>query len=62
MEIGDAVIEGKVFEKEKAQEKYEDAVASGHTAALANLTDEEETEIEIQLGNLFPGQEAKIHL
>lgn len=32
--VGDRLIEAKVMEKEKANQKYDDAVASGHTAAL----------------------------
>ena len=36
IKVGDAdVIEGKVFKKEKAQQKYEDAVAKGDTAVMA---------------------------
>jgi hypothetical protein len=49
------VVEGKVLEKERAQEKYEDAVAQGHTAALANEKEEEEGQIEMQIGNILPG-------
>ena len=62
IELGDNIIEGKVLEKQKAAEKYEDAISQGHTAALAKETDDDEGEIEMQLGNLLPGQEAKIHL
>jgi hypothetical protein len=29
------VIEGKILKKEKAIEKYEDAMAGGHTAIMA---------------------------
>ena len=32
--VGDRIIEAKVMEKEAAQGRYDDAIASGHTAAL----------------------------
>jgi hypothetical protein len=36
IKVGDAdVIEGKVFKKEKAEQKYEDAIAKGDTAVMA---------------------------
>ena len=33
--IGDRTINTKVIEKEKAKEKYDDAIAGGHTAVMA---------------------------
>lgn len=33
-DIDDRVVEAKVDKKEKAEEKYDDAVAKGHTATL----------------------------
>jgi len=35
IQIDDKTIEGKVMEKEKAQNKYDDAIASGNLASLA---------------------------
>ena len=35
IQIGDDIIEGKILNKEKAEEKYEDAVAGGNTAVMA---------------------------
>jgi Ca-activated chloride channel homolog len=32
-QIGDKIVEGRVQEKEVAKEKYDDAIAAGHTAA-----------------------------
>ena len=39
--IGDKEIEAKIMEKEKAKEKYEDAVASGNTAVMATKSKED---------------------
>ncbi len=47
IEIEGNIIEGKVLEKRKAEEKYEDAISQGHTAALAKQTDDEEGDIEM---------------
>lgn len=61
IKVGDAnVIEGKVFSKEKAQIKYEDAVAKGDTAVLAK--ESKQGDIKIQIGNLLAGQEAKVEI
>jgi len=35
IQIGDDIIEGKILNKEKAEEKYEDAIAGGNTAVMA---------------------------
>ena len=36
--IADKTIEAKILEKEKAKEKYDDAIAAGNSAALMNET------------------------
>ena len=35
IKIGDNEIEAKIMEREKAEKKYEDAIAKGNTAAMA---------------------------
>ncbi|CDW78536.1 UNKNOWN [Stylonychia lemnae] len=62
VEIGDQVIEGKILEKQKAQEKYEDAIAQGHTATIASEDNEKDEIIKLTIGNLLPGQEAKLEI
>ena len=42
-QIDNKTIETKVEAKEKAKEKYEDAVASGNAAVLAELSKKQET-------------------
>ncbi|CDW74212.1 UNKNOWN [Stylonychia lemnae] len=61
VQIDEKIIEGKILEKQKAQERYDDAVAAGHTAALAQ-EEEDKEEIKLIIGNLLPGQMAIVHL
>ena len=57
--IDDKVIVTKVQDKESAKEKYEDAVAGGKAAVLAERKKKDET-LTVKLGNLLPGQSAVI--
>ena len=52
--LDDRVIQTKVMEKEKAQEKFEDSVASGKAAVMAERKKKDELMI-VKLGNLLPG-------
>ena len=61
VQIGDNYIQGKIMEKEKDQEKYEDALASGNTAAIATENKEEKDTLTMNLGNLLPNQQAIVH-
>ena len=59
-EIGGRRIKAEVREKEEAKQMYNDAMASGFTAALA---EEKSGDIfSISLGNLPPKSDAKLHL
>ena len=61
----EAVIDGRriraeIKEKEEARQEYDDAIASGRTAAFG---EEKKGDIfSLALGNLPPGKEAEIHL
>ena len=57
--IDDKVVETKVMKQEKAQERYDDAVASGNAAVLAERKKKDDT-MTIKLGNLLPGQSATL--
>jgi Ca-activated chloride channel family protein len=57
--IDDRVVQTKVVTKEVAQERYEDAVASGNTAVLAQRKKKDEI-MTVKLGNLLPGQNATL--
>ena len=50
--IGDRQIEGKILPKGKAQEKYDDAIAAGHTSALG--TETTNSRMSLLLGNMLP--------
>jgi Ca-activated chloride channel family protein len=60
IQIGEDVIEGKVMKKEKAKEKYEDAIASGNTAVMAEEKEDESDVVSLKVGNLLAGQEAVV--
>jgi len=51
--VGDKTIEGKIMEKEKAQNKYDDALAAGNTASL--MKESKNEFMELNIGNILPG-------
>ena len=53
--IGDKTIEAKVMEKEKAEQKYDDAIAAGNMAALLSEKNEDVDMHEVTLGQILPG-------
>ena len=53
-EINGTTIEAEVRDKEKAKEKYDDAMASGHAAILAERDSEKKESMTIRLGNILP--------
>ena len=58
--IGEKTIEGKIMGKEKAEEKYDDAIASGNTAAKLNYSEDTPDLLRMMVGNLGPKQEAHV--
>ena len=52
IEIDDKVIEGKIIEKGKAKEKYEDAIASGNSAVLVQEDSERKDVLRMDIGNI----------
>ena len=58
--IDDRVVYTKVTEKEKAKEQYDDAVAGGKAAVLAERSSKKEETLTVKLGNLLPGQTATL--
>ena len=52
--IDDRVIQTKVQDKQRAQERYEDSVAAGNTAVMAERKSKDEM-MKVKLGNLLPG-------
>ena len=58
--IGDKVVKTKVTDKETAKENYDDAMASGNAAVMAERTSKKEETMTVKLGNLLPGQDATL--
>lgn len=62
-QIDDRVIEACIKAKEEAKQEYDDALASGHTAVYAERDQTKKEEIiTLVLGNLLPGQTARIDI
>lgn len=60
VKLGDKEIEGKVMEKEKAEEKYQDAIAAGNQATMLKYTDTEKDVLKLTVGNVLPQQEVEV--
>ncbi|MGE0707422.1 MAG: VIT domain-containing protein [Planctomycetota bacterium] len=59
-EVGERVIEGELKERGEARRVYQEAIQSGHRAAI---TEEERPGVfTMRVGNLMPGEEATVHL
>ena len=61
-ELNGHTVEAQVRDKEKAQERYDDAVAAGNTAVLAQRDSEKKEVMSIRLGNLLPEQTLRLRL
>ena len=61
-EINGKTIEAEVRSKETAKEKYDDAMASGHAAVLAERDTEKKESMTIRLGNIQPDQTARLRI
>ncbi len=60
METASRRLEGKVFEREEAFQRYDDALTSGHGAAL--FEQERPNVFTVNLGNLLPGEETSLEI
>ena len=61
-QIGDRQVEAEVKPKEVARKEYDQALARGEAAVLAERDTEKNESMTIKLGNLRPRQEAKLSL
>jgi Ca-activated chloride channel homolog len=60
MEVAGRVIDGVIDERGAARERYEEAIATGHRAAI---TEEERAGVfTLRVGNLMPGEAATVRL
>ncbi|CDW82813.1 UNKNOWN [Stylonychia lemnae] len=62
IEMDDRVIEGKIIEKEKAQEKYDDAIAGGNAAVLVKEKDQNKDLLQMTIGGINSQQEVKVNI
>ena len=58
--INGVVREGKAYPKKEAEQKYEDAIESGDTPIMLEIT--EKDFCTASLGNILPGEDASIEL
>ena len=58
--IGEKIVISKVMAKEKAEEKYNDSVASGNTGFISRY-DEEMSNYSVNIGNINPKQKIKLN-
>lgn len=61
-DVGDRHLVGKIQDKQKAEDSYDDALAAGHSAALLEAKEEDPNTFFVQLGNVAPGTEAFVTL
>ncbi|CDW87105.1 UNKNOWN [Stylonychia lemnae] len=62
IQMDDRVIEGKIMEKEKAQEKYDDAIAGGNAAVLVKEKDLNKDLLQMTIGGINTQQEVKVNV
>ena len=60
VEVGDKIIDAEVMEKKQAEQKYDDAVAAGHTAVKLSQDNKLPDIIELNIGAMQPSAEARI--
>lgn len=60
LRIGDRVLRGVIREREQAFREYDDAISTGHGAAL--LDRERHDVLTVQAGNLLPGEETAVEI
>jgi len=60
--VGEKTVEGKVTEKVKAQEKYEDAIAAGNAALLVEESEKDKDLLKMTIGGIQPMQEVTVKI
>ena len=61
-QLGDRSVEGRVQSKEKAQERYDDALAGGNAAVLVKENEKDKDLLEMKVGGIQPAQEVTVTL
>jgi hypothetical protein len=52
IEMGNKIVEGKVKEKEKAQEQYQDALAAGNAAVMVQEDEKDKDLLKMSIGGI----------
>ena len=60
--IGDRQVQGKVQEKERAKERYEDAIAGGNAAILMEESEKDKDLLKMTIGGVQTGQEVVVRV
>ena len=60
MTVGERTIDGLLKERGQARQEYDDAIAAGHRAGIAE--EERPNVFTLRVGNLLPGETAIVHL
>lgn len=60
--LGDKTVDGKVIEKQKAHEKYEDAIASGNAAVMVEESEKDKDLLKMSIGGIQPAQEVNVRI
>jgi len=60
VEIDDKLIEGRVEEKQKAKERYEDAMSKGNAGVLVQEDEEDSEILRMEIGNILPEQQVNV--
>ena len=59
--VDDKIYISKIMPKEKAEEKYNDAISSGNIGLLSKYEDEKMTNYTVNIGNINPKQKVKLN-
>ena len=60
VKIGEKIVQSKVMQKEKAEEKYDNSIYSGATGFLGRYTDNEIKSYSINIGNIKPKEKVTL--
>ena len=60
--VGDKTVNAKIMENEKAEKTYDDNIAKGNMAVLLKKNKDSDELLEIDIGNILPGQSAIVEI
>lgn len=60
--IGEILAVSKVYETEKAKEKYIDSLSQGNTGIISTVEEDKPDELEMKIGNLPPGEKLVLNI